>query len=97
MTTNTPPSQAGRGAGGANPPSLGFESIERMLHEFRDTRRSTSLEKLVTTANQQIDQYAAQQTAPAAQRDAASIKEAVELARQLVVQIATEAAEKKGK
>ncbi|HSI32802.1 MAG: hypothetical protein ACAI43_25410 [Phycisphaerae bacterium] len=88
MSTSTTPGQGG------NPPSLGFEMIERMLHEFRDTKRSQSLEKLVTAANDQIDRYTAQQTAPASQRDAASVKEAIELGRQLVVQIATEATQK---
>jgi len=93
MSTSTTPGQRGRGAGG-NPPSLGFETIERMLHEFRDTKRSPSLEKLVSSANDQIDRYLGQQTAPASQRDATSIKEAIELGRQLVVQIATEGAGK---
>ena len=76
---------------GQNPPSLGFEIIENMLHEFRGSGRSPSLERVVNAATQGLDRYGTDNPSPQAKKEAASVRQAIEESRQLVLDIVEEA------
>jgi len=74
-----------------NLPSLGFEVIENMLHEFRGSGRSPSLERVMTAALQGVERYAAENPSPQAKKEATAIQQALEDSRQLVLDIVEEA------
>jgi len=74
-----------------NPPSLGFEIIENMLHEFRGSGRSPSLERVVNAAVQGLERYGTDNPSPQAKKDAAAVRQALEESRQLVLDIVEEA------
>lgn len=76
---------------GQNPPSLGFEIIENMLHEFRGTRRSPSLERVMAAVAQGLERYSAENPSPQAKKEAAAVQQALEDSRQLVLDIVEEA------
>ena len=81
----------------ASPPSLGFDVIEGMLHEYRDTGKSPSLNRLMSFSDKGLDKYLSENPSPPAQKDAALAKEALNLAKELVLDNVELAKASKGK
>ncbi len=69
----------------ATPDSLGFDVIEGMLHEFRDTKKGPTLDRLTSFTEKGLAKYMAENPAAAAKKDAAVVKEALDLAKELVL------------
>ncbi|HEY7120129.1 MAG TPA: hypothetical protein VH475_26310 [Tepidisphaeraceae bacterium] len=82
----TPPS---RSAKGQAVPTQGFEIIERLIAEYRKNRRAPTLERWMNQCGQRLTQYCAENSGATAQREAATVGRALELAGELVAEIAS--------
>jgi hypothetical protein len=72
----------------ATPPTAGFTLIEGLLHEYRDTGRVPTLENWTTGAVQRLAQFRAANPSPQAQREATQVEQALNLAVELIAEMA---------